>query len=136
MFGLQSALAVLIIGALSTGYFYVQTVRLEADLAKMETKLQASEQLSTTLKTQINEQSEVIQQFKEIQASAKSQIQQLTQERDEANGRTSEALQQIAALRSTEKKWALQDPYATGNRAFKRLDSSMRRIAGETDNNH
>lgn len=135
LFGIQSTAISLLIGAAGTGYFYVQTVKLERDLNAADTQLQAQMQLSQVLQEQVEQQKSVIGTFEAIQRQTEQQIQTLTEERNQANERTASAQQEIADLRASEKSSALQDPYGRGNSAAKRLNDSLQRIAGKEDNN-
>ncbi|GGW88595.1 hypothetical protein [Alteromonas halophila] len=134
MIGLQATLVSIAVGALATGYFYVQTLKLESQISEHEKALQYEAQLAQTYKDQVNEQKRVISTFEANQAATQQQLTQLTQQKDQADERTRLAQQEILTLRSKEKQWALQDPYGSGGRAASRLDYSMQRITGATDN--
>ena len=134
MLGVQATLVSIAVGAMATGYFYVQTLKLENKLSGYDKELQYKEQLAKTLEEQLKAQKRVIDIFEANQATTSQQLERLTQQKDDANARTELAQQEILALRSKEKRWALQDPYGSGGRAYSRLDSSLQRIAGKANN--
>ena len=134
MLGVQATLVSIAVGAMATGYFYVQTLKLENKLSGYDKELQYKEQLAQTLEEQLKAQKRVIDIFEASQATTNQQLERLTQQKDDANARTELAQQEILALRSKEKRWALQDPYGSGGRAYSRLDNSLQRIAGKANN--
>lgn len=134
MLGMQATLVSIAVGAMATGYFYIQTLTLKNELSGYEKELQHQAQLAQTLSEQLQAQQRVIEIFEANQATTNQQLERLTQQKDDANERTEMAQQEILALRSKEKQWALQDPYGSGGRAFTRLDNSLQRIAGKADN--
>lgn len=134
MLGMQATLVSIAVGAVATGYFYTQTLKLENELSTFEKELQYKEQLAQTLSEQLAAQKQVIAIFEANQATTNQQLEQLTQQKDDANERTKIAQQEILALRTKEKQWALQDPYGSGGRAYSRLDNSLQRIAGKANN--
>ena len=90
---------------------------------------------STQLKRFIDiSQQQQLEQLSELLSPTEQQIQSLTEQRNQANDRTQAAQQAIAKLRASEKSFALQDPYGRGNRAAERLNNSLQRITGTTDN--
>ena len=133
MFGIQSTLVSLAIGAASTLYFYTQYLSAQNEVLVIHAKLQTSEQLVTTQKTALQQQSQTLDTFKTLSETAQVQINNLTTERDTANAKTEQAIQDIEALRASEKKLALENPYARGNLAYDRINDSLQRIAGKAD---
>jgi hypothetical protein len=123
----------LAIGAASTLYFYTQYLAAQNEVLITHPKLQTSEQLVTTQKTALEQQAQSLDTFNTLAETAQVQINNLTTERDSAHAKTQQALQNIEALKASEIKLALKNPYVRGRFAYDRINDSSQRIARKTD---
>jgi hypothetical protein len=96
-------------------------------------KLQTSEQLVTTQKTALEQQAQSLDTFNTLAETAQVQINNLTTEKDSAHAKTQQALQNIEALKASEIKLALKNPYVRGRFAYDRINDSSQRIARKAD---
>lgn len=135
MFGIQSTLIAGSIGAVATLFCYAQWQTAERETAIMTARLQAAEQMVTTQKAALDEQAQTLSTLREISAAMQTQNDYLMNQRDQADAKTQQALDQIATLRATEKSAALKNPYLRGNFAHERLNDSLQRIARKAISN-
>jgi hypothetical protein len=87
----------------------------------------------TTQKTALEQQAQSLDTFNTLAETAQVQINNLTTERDSAHAKTQQALQNIEALKASEIKLALKNPYVRGRFAYDRINDSSQRIARKAD---
>lgn len=104
----------------------------QAKSARLEGELRQAVANTETLKTAVADQKAAFEKVAELANGNSEHVQELMQERENANSETARARAEIDALRAAEVNRALQAPFGRGNFAHERLTYSLQRISGAT----
>lgn len=130
MLGLKSTLltgAVGIMACLALAFLWKSE---QAKSARLEGELSQAIANTETLKAAVSSQKEAFEKVTALANGNSDRVQELMQERDNANTETARAHAEIDALRAAEANRALQAPFGRGNFARERFTNSLQRIAG------
>ena len=129
MVGLQGTLITGVVGlVLALGLAYkwkseqVKVARLEGEIAQVHAN-------NETLKAGLAEQTTAVKDMIGLMRTNQEQVNELSQQLDDARAATTEVRNLVNAIRTTEANRALEAPFKRGNAAHERFTDSLRRIS-------
>ena len=107
-----------------------------ANSATLNGLLEGERQKTLILQGEITRQQETIRAHNDITSAAQERIRELQIKLDASSSQLLQATQENMRLRATEGKRALEQPFAAGNRAKRRIDGVLCAIANKSPDCH